>query len=114
MKDNHAVLRLEAGSTCSEVFIADLLERQGVKVNIIRDEHYNAKMELTWDHADIYEKRSRKAGRKRAIAYMPLNVLRERLKTESAEELAKYLGVSRATLFRRIKEAEDHGRDYII
>jgi transcriptional regulator of acetoin/glycerol metabolism len=56
---------------------------------------------------------SRNAGRKIKYVYKETTVaeVRTRMHTEPAEQIAKDLGLSRSTLFRKLKYAEENGND---
>lgn len=57
---------------------------------------------------------SRKVGRKKKkINTIPLSKIEDEIKQKSAKEVAAEYGISRATLFRKIKEAKENGYECI-
>lgn len=94
------------------------LEHIGIKCDI-KDkerEYGNYSLILEWDTNDVQQKTTRNAGAKRkhiSLKDRKVEDIRKRMETESAEEVAKSLGISRATLFRKLKEAEEMEDDEI-
>lgn len=73
-------------------------------------------LEINYDIHKVFKKLNRSSGRKKTrmnCIALTVEEVKERIKSETAEEVAKSLGVSRRTLFRRISEAEKHGDKYI-
>lgn len=71
---------------------------------------------ITYDREQIISKLNRGAGAK--PIYMDHSVLvdeiKRRTENESTEDIAKSLGISRSTLFRKLKHAKESGYNYII
>lgn len=66
-------------------------------------------LEIEYDTQKIEKKLNRNAGRKKARCEFAIETqeIRERIKKgEKAETIANELGISRSTLFRKLKEAE--------
>lgn len=83
----------------------ELLEGFGVQIDLQAQNVYV-------DEERLKQMRKRNAGRHYAIlrengflAHITKGQVRERMKSEKAEEIARKLGISRRTLFRRLKEA---------
>lgn len=70
-------------------------------------------LEIIYDEEELHNKLTRKAGRKQIFSqgYRTYAQVKEMMKTDSAENVAKELGVSRSTLFRRIKSHDKLGFD---
>lgn len=70
---------------------------------------------LKWDDCVVKKKTTRRAGQKRK----PINEIvkveevRDRLKREKPEQVASSLGISKATLYRKLKRAEELGNEYL-
>lgn len=83
----------------------EILEGLGIQIDLQAQSIYV-------DEERLNRMRSRNAGRHYAIlkengflAHITKGQVRERMKSEKAEEIAAALGISRRTLFRRLKEA---------
>lgn len=72
-------------------------------------------LRINYDTDDIQRICSRNAGRHRVMPndYISPAEIRERMKTEKAEDIALELGISRSTLFRKLKQAEECGYLYL-
>lgn len=71
---------------------------------------------FNYDTDVIRQKTTRNAGAKRKdLNTWKVSVaeIRARMETESADDVAKSLGISRSTLFRRLKEADEFGDETI-
>lgn len=71
---------------------------------------------FNYDTDVLMQKATRKAGAKRKhLNTWKVSVaeIRARMETESADDVAKSLGISRSTLFRRLKEADEFGDETI-
>lgn len=67
--------------------------------------------------SDEYDKKAkRNAGRKKkqAKGNVTLSEIRNEITASNANEVAQKYGVSRSTLFRRLKDAEQYGEDFYI
>lgn len=95
-----------------------LLEDLGVSIIVRNTTHNNTDysyIAFKCDTEKLDNFRSRGAGRKKAQTndiYFADQV-REMMKTKTADEVAKSMGISRATLFRRLKHADETGNDNI-
>lgn len=91
-----------------------LLNSLGVKFETKESDNFPL-LAITYDPEKIRKKLSRGAGAK--PKFMDRTVLvddiKHRMENETADEIAKSLGVSRSTLFRKLKHAEEAGFDYI-
>ena len=89
--------------------LADVLKKIGVEVEISEPTNSD---KYTWlsfryDMEDVNRKFSRKSGKKERYLDITPGEVRDRMAAgESAEAIANGLGISRATLFRRLKNAE--------
>lgn len=100
--------------------IADLLSPLGVKIyrTITED---GVGMYLTLDTNTFRAKTKRNAGPKHKALYtdnifedFTVERVKELIKEHGGKEAAKMLHVSRATLYRRLKEATDINSEYIL
>ena len=91
----------------------ELLRLAGASADIYRNEHYNyLALTIKYDKEVVEQKRTRGAGRNkmqsdRACTYGQVLAM---LKENTAQDVAAYLGMSRATLFRRLKEYKKNRR----
>lgn len=91
----------------------NILSQVGVSLELEEHRAENdiyTSLAIRYNPQKIKEKLKRNAGRKGSVITGDWTVgqIRERMKQgETAEDIAKELGVSRATLFRKLKEAED-------
>lgn len=71
---------------------------------------------VEYDRQEVFKKLHRSNGKKRTrmnCIALSVEEARKRIEEETAEEVAKSLGVSRRTLFRRLAEAEKNNDKYI-
>lgn len=70
---------------------------------------------LKWDDCVVKKKTTRRAGQKRKPTNEIVKVeeVRDRLKREKPEQVASSLGISKATLYRKLKRAEELGNEYL-
>ena len=102
-------------NTLSDQDLADLNDMfESIGLHFERDEkQYSGNIIIEADD-EVYAKAVRRnAGRPYAIlkengylAHVTKGEIRKRMETDTASEIAKQLGISRRTLFRRMKEAE--------
>ena len=76
------------------------------------DEYFIAEYERQEVFRKLYRSAGRKKTRMNCIA-LSVEEARKRIEEETAGEVAKSLGVSRRTLFRRLEEAEKRGDKFI-
>lgn len=77
---------------------------------------YDKYMVIRYDRQEVYRKLHRSRGgdkKKMNRSYIKVEEVRKRMETENADEIAESLGISRATLFRRLKQAEEKNEKYI-
>lgn len=72
-------------------------------------------LKITYDEMEIFKKLHRSPGRKKkhSSSYLTVTEVRKMIKDKGAEEVARKLGYSRRTLFRRLQQAEKWGDKYI-
>lgn len=78
--------------------------------------YINEYLVIEYDCQEVYRKLHRSKGKKKTrmnCIALSVEEARKRIEKETAEEVAKSLGVSRRTLFRRLSEAEKNGDKYI-
>ena len=83
----------------------------------IEEEDIGYCLHIQFDENEVQKKISRNAGKPRiklSSGQVDLDMIKKRIKNETAESVAHDLGISRRTLFRRIKEAEEEGTDFFI
>lgn len=83
----------------------------------IEEEHVGFCIDIEFDENEVQKKISRNAGKHRiqlTSGSVDLDMIKKRIKEETAESVAQELGISRRTLFRRIKEAEEDGTNYFV
>lgn len=91
--------------------LAAVLRKIGIAVEVSEQENENGKAWLTfgYDLENVERKFARGAGKKERYLNVTPGEVRDRMAAgESAEAIAKDLGISRATLFRRLKNAEEN------
>lgn len=74
-------------------------------------------LHIQYDENEVQKKISRNAGKPRIklnSGMVDLDIIKKRIKEDTAESVAQELGISRRTLFRRIKEAEEGGTNYFV
>ena len=84
---------------------------QGIGINMSFHEDINGEKSIIFDYdiSDIREKLGRGAGAKpKNLNDITAQDVRDRMASgETAEQIAKSLGITRSTLFRRLKKAEN-------
>ena len=92
--------------------LTKIFEKIGVTMEITESKD---SLVFKYDISNVNKKLGRQAGRNKRQLQRNVQVqeIRERMKNESADEIAKTLGLSRATLFRRLKNAEENNLPYI-
>lgn len=73
-------------------------------------------LRIAYDTNDVQKICSRGAGRPKKYlnSISTVEEVRERMKNETAEDIAESLGISRSTFFRKLKEIEKNGGEYFI
>lgn len=69
---------------------------------------------INYDTYEVYKKLNRSPGRRRkknAQGIVSVSKIKNEIKNSTADEVAQRLGISRSTLFRRLKRAEENGDD---
>lgn len=72
---------------------------------------------ITYDLVEVYRKLNRSPGRKKKNTnqrIVSISKIKKEIEKSTADNVAKRLGISRSTLFRRIKNAEEKGEKYIL
>lgn len=90
--------------------INSLLCNHGISIEVKQYENGKGIL-IKYDTEQIKEKLHRNAGRNKKQCLLDVEVkdIRERMnKGESAEMIASELGISRSTLFRKLKYAKEH------
>lgn len=67
---------------------------------------------INYDMLEVYRKLNRSTGRKKkgiAPGVARVSKIKKEIEESTAEEVAQRLGISRSTLFRRLKKAEENG-----
>lgn len=83
----------------------------------VENEEIGYCLHIHFDENEVQKKISRNAGKPRIklkTGLVDLDIIKIRIKEETAESVAHDLGISRRTLFRRIKEAEEEGTNFFI
>lgn len=90
----------------------DMLRSVGMGIAYEEEDDFNF-LKITYDKDAFKRATRRNAGTKLHCNNWNITVaeIRERMKEESAEEIAKSLNVSRSTLFRKLKAAEKIGEE---
>lgn len=97
--------------------LAELLDGIGIKIKIKEFEDSSKGIKINYDIDEIERKLKRNAGRKHidCLVNMTVEEVRERMnKGESAKMIASELGISRSTLFRKLKYAEEHDIEFLL
>lgn len=73
-------------------------------------------LKIQYDEMEVFKKLHRSSGCKKKNVSRVLTVreVRKMMEDKTADEVAKKLGISRRTLFRRLAQAEKNGDKYII
>lgn len=71
---------------------------------------------IEYDIEEVFKRMHRSNGRKKKSLYRVMTVeeVRKMVAEKNAEEVAKKLGISRRTLYRRLEQAEKSGDKYLI
>lgn len=67
---------------------------------------------IEYDFDSIYRKLHRGGHKRKKQIHCSYDYIQKQLETKSQEEVAKELGISRATLCRRLREAKNNGSRY--
>lgn len=70
---------------------------------------------ITYEDLEVYHKLHRSNGRKRKDlnSILTITEVQRMIDKKTAEHVANRLGISRRTLFRRLKQAEESGSKYL-
>ena len=111
-------LKIYLGNYNNETHIKKLIElvestSATVSLKHLESNYEYEYLEIQCDQENVYKKVTRKAGRKKIFSqsYRTYSEVKEMMNKDSAENVAKELGVSRSTLFRRLKAHEELGFD---
>lgn len=94
--------------------LKEVLESIGIEISI--DDKHQGMEFLRVILTDKFEqKRTRNAGRKSKSIKGMITVedIEKMIKEKTADVVAKKLGISRATLFRKLKKAKEEGDEYL-
>lgn len=71
---------------------------------------------IEYDKQEVFRRMHRSNGRKKKSLYRVMTVeeIRKMVAEKNAEEVAKKLGISRRTLYRRLEQAEKRGDKYLL
>lgn len=86
-----------------------ILKKVGFKISFYESPNSDYDFAYFSKTEDFEKIHTRNAGRKRIdhTCFITFGELKKKLKSSKADQVAKECGVSRSTLFRRIKEAEE-------
>ena len=89
----------------------EYVERESMSGIIFEDEY----LMIDYDMNEVFRKLHRSLGRpKKSVSrIMSVKEIREMMEEKNANEVAKKLGISKRTLFRRLADAEKSGTKYI-
>lgn len=89
----------------------EYVERESMSGIIFEDEY----LMIDYDMNEVFRKLHRSLGRpKKSVSrIMSVKEIREMMEEKNANEVAKKLGISKRTLFRRLADAEKFGTKYI-
>lgn len=89
----------------------EYVERESMSGIIFEDEY----LMIDYDMNEVFRKLHRSLGRpKKSVSrIMSVKEIREMMEEKNANEVAKKLGISKRTLFRRLVDAEKSGTKYI-
>lgn len=92
----------------------ELLAKSDISIDILKNE-YGTHLIINCDTDEVKKKLSRNAGRrKKSHSAILVSEIEERMaKGESADDIASELGISRSTLFRRLKESKEWNELYL-
>ena len=116
--EKNVVIKIEDEPEELEEFM-QVLVGTGIKCRIQKDIHQgneSLQMCFCWDEAEVLRRRTRKAGAKRRRtkrAGITAREVRRWMDATSGEEVADAMGISRGTLYRRLREAEKEGEERI-
>lgn len=117
MENLFFMLAMEPDETDKESLekLNTLLSRLNINFEFrkVKENHF---LKINYDTDDVQRIFSRGAGRPQKFVPSAPTVaeIRERMKTETAEDVAKSLGLSRSTFFRKLKWAEENDMDYFV
>ena len=97
--------------------LREVLEKLGITVDITEGFHDTKYLSFRYDVDEIRKKAGRNAGAKYKASKKAMSVAeaKERMeKGENAAILAKEMGISRSTFYRRYKESVESQSDYIL
>lgn len=94
--------------------LKQLLKPLGAEIDVRTFENKQAQITITYDDGVAKRKTTRNAGRPTAhIGMSSIEEINQRIKESNAETVAAELGISRATLFRKLKYAKETNNEVI-
>jgi transcriptional regulator of acetoin/glycerol metabolism len=107
------LFEIKITNSCEEIkrleILNDILKNVGADASFEKEQSGENFLKIRYDKETIRKIKSRKAGAKSIKLKRKISIK----EVEKWKEVAEELGVSRSTLFRRIKEAKKQGVDYI-
>lgn len=96
-----------------ESYLFKVFERVGVSAEI-RKLGENETLVFSYDKEHVDKLLGRGAGRREKFILLTCKEARSRMSAgESADDIAKEIGICRSTFFRRLKKAESNGYEYM-
>lgn len=94
-------------------WLKDLLEPMGIEVNFREGNEYVDTLTFNYNDKELKEKRTRKAGRKRALEYQyTVEQVRNLIDEKGAVGAARDLNMSKNQMYVRLKQARERNDDY--
>lgn len=113
------LFEIKITNSCEEIkrleILNDILKNVGADVSFEKEQSGENFLKIRYDKETIRKIKSRKAGAKSIKLKRKISIkeVEKWIDVTTAKEVAEELGVSRSTLFRRIKEAKKQGVNYI-
>lgn len=116
---DNILFEIKITDSCEEIkkleALNDVLKNVGAYASFEKKQFGENFLKICYDKEYIKRMKSRKAGAKPIQLKRKISIkeVEKWIDVTTAKEVAEELGVSRSTLFRRIKEAKKQGVDYI-
>ena len=111
------LFEIKITNSCEEIkrleILNDILKNVGADASFEKEQSGENFLKIRYDKETIRKIKSRKAGAKSIKLKRKISIkeVEKWIDATTAKEVAEELGVSRSTLFRRIKEAKKQGVD---